>query len=108
MAYTAGNLQGLVNAPPGRMSYRYDTTDHPDVVEAAGYFNNKDDNLNLQVGDRVDVFLWSATPFAAGSLVTAGLQMIVTNVIGNDAAASAGAVNLAQVFLATSLFSSGT
>lgn len=108
MAYTAGYLQGLVNAPPGRGLYRYDTTDDADDVEAAGYFNNKDDNLNLQIGDRIDVFVWSATPFAAGSLVSNALQLIVTNVISNDAAASAGNVNCAQVFLTTSLFSSLT
>lgn len=108
MAYTAGNLHCLVNAPPGRAIYRYDTTDDVDDVEAAGYFNNKDDNLNLQIGDRIDVFEWSATPFAAGSTLTNALQIVVTNVISNDAAASAGNVNTAQVFLTTSLFSSGT
>ena len=106
--YTPGNLQALCNAPPGRILYRYDTTDDVDDVEAAGYLNNVDDNLNLQVGDRVDVFEWDATPFDAGSALTNALQLVVTNVIGNDAAASAGNVNLAQVFLATSLFSSGT
>jgi len=108
MAFDTALLFAETNAPPGRRKYRYDTTDHPDLVEAAGYMNNKDDNQNLQRGDRIDVYLWSATPFAAGSLVTGGLPMIVTNVIGDDAAASAGAVNMAQVFLTTSLFSSGT
>lgn len=111
MAYTAGNLHCLVNAPPGRALYRYDcdgTVDDVDDVEAAGYFNNKDDNLNLQIGDRIDVFEWSATPFAAASTLTNALQLVVTNVISNDAAASAGNVNCAQIFLTTSLFSSGT
>lgn len=106
MAYTAGNLQGLVNAPPGRMQYRYDTTDQVDVVEDAGYFNNLDDNLNLQIGDRIDAITWSDTPFASGNTITEAKQFIVTNVIANDAASSAGAVNIAEVFLATGLLSS--
>lgn len=108
MAYTAGNLLNLVGAPPGRGLYRYDTTDDVDDVEAAGYFNNKDDNLKLAIGDRIDVFEWDATPHAAGSILTNALQFVVTNVIADDAAASAGNVNLAQVFLTTSLFSSNT
>ena len=111
MAYTAGNLYSSSNAPPGRGLYRYDingTVDDVDDVETAGYFNNKDDNLNLQIGDRIDVFEWSAAPFAAASTLTNALQLVVTNVISNDAAASAGAVNTAQVFLTTSLFSSLT
>ena len=111
MAYTAGNLFALTNGPPGRMLYRYDcngTTDDVDDVEAAGFFNNLDDNLNLAIGDRIDVYEWSAVPFASGSTLTNALQLVVTNTIANDAAASAGNVNTAQVFLTTSLFSSGT
>lgn len=107
MAYTAGNLFGLVNAPPGRMVYRYDSTDLVDVVEDAGYFNNKDDNLNLQKGDVIKVFTWSSTPFAAASTISEAKQFVVTNVISNDAAASAGNVNIAEVFVSTGLLSSG-
>jgi len=111
MAYVAGRLFGLINAPPGRMFYRYDSdgsVDDVDDVEASGFFNNLDDNLNLQIGDLVNVFEWSGVPFASGSTLTNALQLVVTNVIANDAAASAGAVNLAQIWLTTSLFSSGT
>ena len=108
MAYTAGNLFSTAAAPPGRGMYRYDTTDQVDTVEGANYFNNVTHNLKLAKGDRVDVYSWSATPFATASLVTNALQMIVTNVISDDAASSAGRVNLAQVFLTTSLFSSLT
>lgn len=108
MAYSADYLINRDGLPPGRNSYRYDTTDDVDDVEAAGYFNNKDDNLNLAIGDRIDVYEWNATPFAAGSALTNALQLVVTNVIANDAAASAGNVNCAQVFLTTSLFSSLT
>ena len=111
MAYTASRFINETCQAPGRNTYRYDidgSVDDVDDVEAAGYFNNKDDDLNLQIGDRIDVFEWSAVPFAAASTLTNALQFVVTNVISNTAAASAGAVNVAQVFLTTSLFSSGT
>ena len=111
MAYTAGNLFTTTGGPPGRGIYRYDcngTVDDVDDVEASGFFNNLDDNLNLQIGDRIDVFEWSGVPFASGSTLTNALQLVVTNVISNTAAASAGAVNCAQVFIPSSLFSSGT
>ncbi len=96
-------------APPGKGSYSYDTTDHPDVVEAANYFNNVTGNQNLAVGDRIAVTQWSATPFAAGSTISHYAAFKVTNVVPNTAAAgaSAGRVNLAQE-LTTELTSSGT
>ena len=111
MAYTASRLLNLTGQAPGRNTYRYDingTVDDVDDVEASGHFNNKDDDLNFQIGDRLDVFEWSGVPFASGSTLTNALMLICTNVIANDAAASAGNVNFAEVFLATSLFSSGT
>jgi hypothetical protein len=111
MAYVASRLRNLTCQPPGRNIYRYDidgSVDDVDDVEAAGYFNNKDDDLILAIGDRIDVYEWSGVPFASGSTLTNALQLVVTNTIANDAAASAGNVNSAQVFLTTSLFSSGT
>ncbi len=107
MAYTAGRLFGRGNAPPGRMDYRYDSTDPVDDVEDAGYFNNLDDNLNLAIGDLIDALTWSATPFAAGSTITQAKSFVVTNVISNTAAANAGNVNIAEAFIATGLLSSG-
>lgn len=106
MAYTAGNLVGLVNAAPGRMLYRYDSTDAVDAVEDAGYFNNSDDDLNLQIGDLIFAFTWSDTPFAAGNTISEAKQFVVTNVIDNAAASSAGNVDIAEVFIATGLLSS--
>ena len=111
MAYTASRLINLTGQAPGRNLYRYDidgSVDDVDDVEAAGYFNNKDDDLILAIGDRIDVYEWSATPFAAASTLTNALQLVVTNTIDSTAAASAGNVNAAQIFLTTSLFSSGT
>lgn len=106
MAYISGNLFAIGNGSPGRMLYKYDSTDQVDVVEDAGYFNNLEDNLNLAIGDRIDAFTWSDTPFASGNTITEAKQFVVTNVIPNDAAANAGAVNIAEVFLATGLLSS--
>jgi hypothetical protein len=111
MAYTASRLLNLTGQAPGRNSYRYDidgSVDDVDDVEAAGYFNLVDDDLNFAIGDRIDVFEWSSTPFASGSTLTNALQLVCTNVISRTAAANAGACNFAEVFLATSLFSSGT
>jgi hypothetical protein len=108
MAYTAGRLHCLVNGPPGKLLYRYDSTDQVDLVEGANYFNNNDNNLNLQIGDLIKAFRWSATPFAAGSTITEAKQFVVTNVIANNAAAGAGRVNIAEVFIATGLLSSLT
>ncbi len=106
MAYTAGNLRGQINAPPGRNDYRYDSTDLGDVVETAGYFNNVDDDLNLAIGDLITFVGWSATPFAAGSVVNEVRKYAVTNVIARDAAASAGNVDIAEVFIASGILSS--
>jgi hypothetical protein len=106
MAYTAGNLLCLTGMAPGRNLYRYDTTDLVDEVEDAGYFNNVDDNLRLAIGDRIDAFTWSDTPHAAGNTISAGKTFVVTNVIADDAAAAAGNVNIAEVFIASGIFSS--
>lgn len=111
MAFDATYLLNETSFAPGRNRYRYDidgTVDDVDDVEAAGYFNNVDDNLRLAIGDRIDVFEWDGTPHAAGQILQNALQLVVTNVISDTAASSAGAVNCAQVFLTTSLFSSGT
>jgi hypothetical protein len=94
-------------APPGRAVYHYDTIDHPDVVEAANYFNNVAGDQNLAVGDRIVMAQWSATPYASGSTISRQMAFRVTNVIPRTAAASAGAVNIAQE-LTTELLSSGT
>ena len=111
MAFTTSRFVNQTCLPPGRATYRLDldgTVDDVDDAEAANYINNVTHNQNLAVGDRVDVFEWSAVPFAAGSTLTNALQLVCTNVIANDAASSAGRVNFAQVFMPSSLFSSGT
>ena len=103
MAYTAGNLAQLSDAN-GYGLYRYDTTDLTDVVEDAGYFNNLDDNLDLRIGDIIFAFTW-ATAVRTGTLDDAK-AFVVTNVIANDAAASAGAVNVAEIWTVAPTISS--
>ena len=93
MAYTVGNLVLLTSAN-GYGQYRYDTTDELNTVEATGYFNNKDDNLNLAKGDIIVGVVWS-TAVRTGTISKVS-DYIVTNVIANDAAASAGNVNIAE------------
>ncbi len=97
MAFDGDYLWNMTGMAPGRGLYCYHTTDLVDVVEDAGYFNNKDDNLNLAIGDIIEVFTWSATPFGSGNTLTESKRFVVTNVIANDAAASAGNVNIAEI-----------
>ena len=110
MAYTQDANSGIfamTNGPPGKIQYCYHHTDVvQSVVEDAGYFNNLDDNLNLQKGDIVVAYEWSATPFATASLINSMMHMVVTNVIANDAAQSAGQIDLAEWGLTTGLLSS--
>jgi len=105
MAYTAGNL-ALLNSVNGFGHYRYDSTDHPDTVEAAGYFNNSDDTLNLAVGDIIHAVQWSTVRTGT---ITSYKDFIVTNVISNPGNASDGNVNLAEIGVSSAgAISSGT
>jgi len=98
MAYTEGGLS-LISSVNGFGLYRYDSLDDVDLVEDAGYFNNLDDNLNLAIGDIIHAFDWT-TAVRSGTL--AGYKKFaVTNVISNDAASSAGAVNIAEIGVST-------
>lgn len=99
MAFDASNLAqyGSVN---GFGLYRYDTTDDIEAVDNAGYMNNKDDDLDLRVGDYIHILEW-ATAVRTGT-ITAYKMFVVTNVISNDAAASAGNVNIAEIGVSSS------
>ena len=98
MAYTAGGL-ALRTSVNGYGDYRYDSLDDVDLVEDAGYFNNLDDDLNLAVGDTILAFDWT-TAVRSGTL-QAIKSFVVTNVVANDAAASAGSVNVAEYGVAS-------
>lgn len=101
MAYTAATLLNLTGLAPGRNTYRYDTTDHADAVEAANYFNNVTNDLNLAKGDKIETYVWSATPFAAASLVSGYKDYVVTNVIARGEV-SEGRVNIAEAGVSSS------
>ena len=98
MAYTAGGLS-QISSVNGFGLYRYDSLDDVDLVEDAGYFNNLDDSLNLAIGDVIFAFDWT-TAVRTGTL-NAVKAFVVTNVISNDAAASAGAVNVAEILVSS-------
>ena len=57
MAFNAANLT-LLGVGNGFGLYRYDTTDTAITVDASGYFNNSDDDINLAVGDIIKIVVW--------------------------------------------------
>lgn len=89
MAYTAGNLVLLSNGN-GFGHYRYDTLDAHASVDDVGYFNNVDDELNLAVGDIIDVVVWLTEVRAPGTVTTYGRHIV------NEVTA-AGVVDLTNV-----------
>jgi len=76
MAYTAGNLT-LLNSANGYGLYRYDTTDALTDVDGDGYFNNSDDDLDLRVGDIIDVVVWS-TAVRTGTISDVGKVIVLS------------------------------
>lgn len=93
MAFTPANLTLLVHAN-GYNLYRYDTMDAHTDVDAAGYFNNSDDNQNLKVGDIIDVVVW-ATAIRTGTISTYGRHIV------NAVAAATGIVDISDVTTGT-------
>lgn len=89
MAYTPGNLV-LMGSGNGFASYRYDTLDTHATVDSAGYFNNIDDTLKLNVGDIIDVVVW-ATAVRTGTISTYGRHVV------NAVTASTGVVDVSDV-----------
>ena len=98
MAYTPGNLINTTGLPPGRNTYRYNTTDTVQTVEAAGYFNNTDDTLKLAAGDLIFVVTWS-TAVDTGTIFDVSL-VVVSTVDSN------GVVNTSADILQKGIFSS--
>ena len=67
----------LVSSVNGYGVYRYDTLDTHATVDSAGYFNNSDDNVNLAVGDLIDVIVWS-TALRSGTISTYGRHIVLS------------------------------
>ena len=102
MAFIAADLT-QISSVNGFGLYRYDTLDLLDVVEDAGYFNNKDDAQDLRKGDIILGFAWT-TALRTG-LLSESKPFVVTNVISNDAEGSAGAGNVAEIWITTGISS---
>ena len=98
MAYTAGNLT-LLSQGNGFSHYRYDTTEANTSVDAAGYFNNTDDNLNLAVGDIIDVITWG-TAVRTGTISDVSRHIITS--LDSD-----GAVHMSVDLLAATVSTGG-
>ena len=71
----------LISSLNGFRLYRYDTLDTHATVRADGYFNNGDDDLNLAVGDLIDVVVW-ATAIRSGTLSTYGRHIVLAIAAG--------------------------
>lgn len=96
MAYTAGNLT-LLGSHNGFGMYRYDTTEANTAVDADGYFNNSDDDLNLAVGDMIWVYTWG-TAVRTGTISDVGLHVVT--VVDSD-----GTVDLSDDLLGATVTS---
>jgi|TARA_R100000093_G_C1943605_1_gene73226 hypothetical protein len=81
MAASATDLRLIQGEIPGYCTYRYDTTDAATAVDADGYFNNGDDDLNLAVGDVIMVVIW-ATAVLTGTVTDVSLHVVQTDASG--------------------------
>lgn len=91
MAFDASEL-ALVSNVNGYGLYRYDTTDALTTVDGDGYMNNDDDDVNLRVGDILEVVVWS-TAVRTGTISDVGRHIVMQ--VGSD-----GAVDLSDDLLA--------
>ena len=93
MAFVTADLvnMGTFN---GFNLWRYDTLEASTAVDAAGYFNNNDDDQNFQVGDIIFTVDW-ATAIRTGTISGMGLPIVN--------AVSSGAVDITDNVLNASL-----
>ena len=74
MAFDTSEL-ALISHVNGYNFYRYDTTDAHATVDAAGYFNNDDDDQKMAVGDIIYVVVWG-TAVRTGTISTYGTHIV--------------------------------
>ncbi len=91
-------LKMVASNGPGFSHYRYDSLDAGTLVDASGYFNNADDDLNLAVGDLIDCVDWT-TAIGAGGTIALVTKHIVVSV------SAAGVVDLSNNLTAATAFS---
>lgn len=79
----------------GYNMYRYDTTDTSAAVDASGYFNNADDDLNVNVGDIVWLVVWT-TAVRSGTISDVAMHIVVS-------VSAAGVVDLSDDLLSATV-----
>ena len=94
MAVAASGLT-LKGSHNGFGDYRYDTLDTAVTVDSAGDFNNSDDNLNLAVGDMIEIVVW-ATAIRSGTIADVENHVVVS-------VSAAGVVDISDPLNATTL-----
>lgn len=88
MAFDKSNLT-LLSYGNGFSNYRYDTLDTHADVDTAGYFNNASDEINLSVGDLIDIVVWTSA-VRTGAISTYGRHIV-------NEVTSAGVVDTSNV-----------
>jgi hypothetical protein len=91
MAFLTADLV-LQFSANGYNHFRYDTTDTHATVDTDGYFNNSDDDQVFQVGDLIDVVVWT-TATRTGTISTYGRHIVLS--------VTDGAVDVSDVTVGT-------
>lgn len=91
MAYEAGSLV-LMASGNGHNHYRYDTLEASSAAMVLNYFNNSDDNLNLEVGDIITWVDWTGAVSSSGTINAYGEHIVMT--VGST---GTGVIDLASV-----------
>ncbi len=104
MAFVSANL-ALISSVNGFGLYRYDTDDASIVVDGNGYFNNLDDDLNLAVGDIIEVVSWT-TADRTGTVNDVSRLIVLTRVANDSPLADRGQLNTSDDIYVTGIVSS--
>ena len=96
MAYAIQGLKLIAPISPGYNTYRYDTLDAPTAVDASGYFNNADDDLNLAVGDMIWAYDWDTAIGSGGTIADVSMHVVVS-------VSGAGVVDLSNDLLSATV-----
>ncbi len=81
MAFIGSDLV-LQYSANGYNYWRYDTQDTHATIDLDGYFNNADDDTIFQVGDLIDVVVWT-TAIRTGTISTYGRHIVMTITAGS-------------------------
>ena len=73
----------LISSVNGYGFYRYDSLDANSLVDIDGYFNNNDEDINLQVGDLIWVIDWD-TAIRSGTIAGYGMHIVMAVGVNGD------------------------